>query len=82
MKFTVGNLVLLAVLLGGCQAPMTLELAQERCAAQGGMLTIIYTQSITPSGVGEQIGSPGDCISPSRFENTSSKPAPATSPAK
>lgn len=82
MKFTVGSVVLTAIVLGGCQTPITLEEAQARCAAQGGLLTIIYTQSITASGVGEQVGTPGDCISPTRFENTSSSPAVAPSPAK
>jgi len=54
----------------------------ERCAQQGGLLTIIYTQQITASGIGEQIGSPGDCIQPSRFEATTPPPGSASPPAK
>ena len=77
MKFIVASAALSAVLLAACQTPMTLEEAQARCAEQGGLLTIIYTQSITASGVGEQIGAPGDCISPTRFETTPSKPSGA-----
>jgi hypothetical protein len=71
---------LAAVVLGGCQASLTLEEAQARCAQQGGLLTVIYTQQITASGVGEQIGHPGDCISPDKFEVTS--PAPGGTPPK
>jgi len=62
---------LAAAVLGGCQASLTLEEAQALCAKQGGLLTVIYTQQITASGIGEQIGSPGDCISPSKFETAS-----------
>jgi hypothetical protein len=61
---------------------MTLEEAQARCTEQGGLLTIIYTQSITASGIGEQIGTPGDCISPSKFENTPPKSSSAPPPAR
>lgn len=82
MKFIVASAALSAVLLGGCQTSMTLEEAQARCTEQGGLLTIIYTQSITASGIGEQIGTPGDCISPSKFENTPTKPSSAPPPAR
>ncbi len=82
MKFIVASAALSAVLLGGCQASMTLEEAQARCTEQGGLLTIIYTQSITASGIGEQIGTPGDCISPSKFENTPPKSSSAPPPAR
>jgi len=71
VKLTVGSVALVAVVLGGCQTGMTLEEAQARCTAQGGLLTVIYTQSITASGVGEPTGSPGECISPSKFESMS-----------
>ena len=74
MKFTVGivgGIVGLAALgLWGCQARLTLEEAQALCAERGGLLTVIYTQSVTASGVGEPVPSPGECISPSNFENT------------
>jgi hypothetical protein len=65
-----------ALMLGGCQTPLTLEEAIERCTQQGGLLTIIYTQQITASGVGEQIGSPGDCVQPSKFEAANPAPTP------
>lgn len=81
MKFiVVGAAAVAACVLAGCQTAMTLEQAQARCAAQGGLLTIIYSQSITASGVGEQVGSPGECISPDKFENTTPPPSGATPP--
>jgi len=66
---------LAAVVLSGCQTGMTLGEAQARCTAQGGLLTVIYTQSITASGVGEQVGSPGECIAPSKFDGPDTAPA-------
>ncbi|MDP1586237.1 MAG: hypothetical protein Q8M07_00715, partial [Prosthecobacter sp.] len=81
VKFIVASAALSGVLLGSCQTSMTLEQAQARCAEKGGLLTIIYTQSITASGIGEQIPTPGDCISPSRFETTAPKPSGAPPPA-
>jgi hypothetical protein len=71
---------LAAAVLGGCQASLTLEQAQALCAQQGGLLTVIYTQQITASGVGEQIGSPGDCISPDKFDTTVPQPSSAPPP--
>jgi len=59
-----------AFVLAGCQDRLTLE--------QGGLLAVIYTQKITTSGVGPQIASPGDCISPSKFDIKPAAP-PATS---
>jgi hypothetical protein len=82
VKITVGSVAFAAVVLGGCQSPLTLEQAQARCAAQGGLLTVIYTQSITASGIGDQVGSPGECISPDRFEAGAPEPAGAPPPAK
>lgn len=74
MKFAAcGILVLMA--LAGCQAPMTLEEAQARCTKQGGLLTIIYTQQITASGIGQPVGAPGECVSPERFEAGAPSPA-------
>jgi hypothetical protein len=55
---------------------MTLEEAQAECTKQGGFLTVIYTQKITRSGVGDEIASPGDCISSDKFD-MAGRPAPA-----
>ena len=69
MKFTsVLTVALGAFVLAGCQPRSTLEEAQALCTKQGGLLTIIYTQKITIAGPGPQIASPGDCISPSKFD--------------
>ncbi|MGE4063667.1 MAG: hypothetical protein AB7E79_09890 [Rhodospirillaceae bacterium] len=69
---------LAAVALAGCRGPLTLEEAQARCAAAGGLLTIIYTQQITASGIGSPVESPGECVSPSKFEV---EPAPSSAAA-
>lgn len=34
---------------------------------KGGLLMVIYTQQITAAGPGEQVASPGSCISPNKF---------------
>jgi hypothetical protein len=47
---------------------MTLEEARAACAKQGGFLTVIYTQKITRSGVGDEIANPGDCIPADKFD--------------
>jgi hypothetical protein len=56
--------------LVGCQSKMTLEEAQALCTKKGGLLVVIYTQQITASGAGPQIASPGNCVSPSKFDIT------------
>gem|GEM_PF-6142210 len=61
--------------LAGCVHKLTLDEIQEQCMKQGGMLMIIYTQEITASGPGEQIASPGRCVTPDNFE-ASSTPSP------
>jgi hypothetical protein len=67
---------LAALVLAGCQSrPMTLEEAQAQCTKKGGLLVVIYTQPITASGPGAEVASPGDCVSPSKFD----VPAPAPS---
>jgi len=67
--------------LAGCQDRLTLEEAQALCTKQGGLLVVIYTQKLTAAGIGPQIASPGDCISPSKFDIThpasNNAPAPA-----
>jgi len=67
--------------LAGCVHKLTLEELQDQCMKQGGMLMIIYTQEITASGPGEQIPSPGKCVTPRNFEAPSTPPPP-TPPAQ
>lgn len=59
--------VLAAFAVAGCQHKLPLEEAQELCEKQGGFLVVIYTQKITASGPGDQLASPGDCISTDKF---------------
>ena len=54
--------------LAGCQHAMTLEEAEAACTAQGGLLAVIYTEKITRTSVGPVVASPGDCISPDKFD--------------
>lgn len=69
-----------ALVLAGCEHQnLTLEEAQAACAKKGGFLAVIYTQKITIAGVEPEVASPGDCISPSRFDTA--PPAPAKAPA-
>jgi hypothetical protein len=72
---------LTGLVLAGCQSKMTLEEAQALCTKKGGLLVVIYTQQITASGPGPQITSPGNCISPSKFDiappASNNAPAPA-----
>ena len=69
-----------AFALAGCVEKLTLEQAQARCTQQGGFLVIIHSQKISKAGaVGPDEPSPGDCISPSKFEVA--PPAPAAAPA-
>ena len=72
---------LAALVLAGCQSKMTLEEAQALCTKKGGLLVVIYTQQISASGPGPQIASPGNCISPSKFDipppASGNAPAPA-----
>lgn len=79
MKFRVIVIALLgACALGGCQPALTLEQARGLCTKQGGFLVVIHSQKITMAGVGPEIDSPGDCISPSKFDG--SKAAAGTTP--
>lgn len=79
MKHAVFAIVALAG-LGGCQArPLTLEEAQAACTRKGGLLTVIYTQEITASGIGRRIGHPGECLPLSKF---GTGPGSASPPAK
>jgi UrcA family protein len=70
-----------AFLLAGCQERLTLEQAQALCTKQGGLLAVIYTQKLTMSGAGPQIASPGDCISPSKFDIKPAAPPAASASA-
>ena len=78
MKYTAW-LILGALMLAGCQHKMTLEEAQAACTKQGGFLAIIYTQKITAAGLEPEVASPGDCISPDKFDKPA--PPPAKPPA-
>jgi len=73
--------VVIAFSLAGCQERLSLEEAQARCAQQGGLLVVIHSQKISRSGaVGPDQPSPGDCVSPSKFDvaqPAASAPAPA-----
>lgn len=68
---TVGTLA-----LAGCQQKLTLEQAQALCEKKGGLLMVIYTQPITTAGPGEQVASPGDCVSTDKFGVAPSAPQP------
>jgi hypothetical protein len=57
-----------ASMLMGCQHEMTLEDARALCTKQGGLLVVFYSQKLTTSGIGPQVASPGDCLSPSKFD--------------
>jgi hypothetical protein len=71
--------VVLAVVfvLAGCQHKLTLEEAQAACTKQGGLLVVIYTQKLTTSGPGEEIASPGDCVTTDKFGVAAPEPPPA-----
>jgi hypothetical protein len=68
MKFALlAGLTVAAAALAGCQHAMTLEEAEAACTAQGGLLAVIYTEKITRTSVGPVVASPGECISPDKF---------------
>jgi len=74
--------VLAACALTGCVQRLTLEEAQARCTQQGGFLVIIHSQPISKAGVvGPDEASPGDCVSPSKFEVAPPAPNKAPAPA-
>jgi len=75
--------VVIAALLGlaACQEKLTLEQAQALCTKKGGLLVVIYSQKITMAGPGPETASPGDCISPSKFD-AANRPAAAPAAAK
>ena len=82
MRFAKAPIAVLAgfLVLAGCEhQKLTLEEAQAACARKGGLLAVIYTQKITVSGLEPEVASPGDCISPKKFD--SAPPAPAKPPA-
>ncbi len=68
---------LAALVLAGCQSKMTLDEAQAQCTKKGGLLVVIYTQQITASGLAPEVASPGDCVSPSKFDVPPPAPAPS-----
>lgn len=80
MKFT--PVVILGVIAGasmlmGCQHEMTLEEARALCTKQGGLLVVFYSQKLTTSGIGPQVASPGECLSPSKFDARPTPPLAA-----
>ena len=80
------SLILAALTLAGCQTSLTLEEAQAMCAKQGGLLVVIYTQKITRRSVDPVVASPGNCVSPGKFDKRTlsgarAAPAPAASAA-
>ena len=79
MKFA-SVAILGALVLAGCQARMTLEEAQALCTKQRGLLVVIYTQKINASGLGPETASPGDCVSPSKFDIATPAPKPESAP--
>jgi hypothetical protein len=56
---------------------MTLEEARAACAKQGGFLVVVHSQKITLSGVGDEVVSPGDCISADKLRDHPAPAAPA-----
>ena len=48
---------------------MTLEEARAACTKEGGFLVVLHTQKVTMSGLGPEVDTPGDCVSPSKFDN-------------
>ena len=80
MKLVAVVAILTACGLAGCVERMTLEEAQKRCTQQGGLLVVIHSQKISRSGaVGPDEPSPGDCVSPNKFDLP--QPAPDNTPA-
>ena len=84
MKFVAAVISALAALaLTGCEHRMTLEEARAACTKQGGFLVVIHSQKVTMAGVGQEIDSPGDCVSASKFDPgkpATAVPAPNGSP--
>jgi hypothetical protein len=76
VKFVVLAVVLV---LAACQHKLTLEEAQAACTKQGGLLVVIYTQKLTAAGPGEEVASPGDCVTTDKFGVASPESPPAGS---
>jgi len=74
MMAALAAFLLPACLLSGCHT-MTLEEARAECTRQGGFLMVIHTQKITRAGVGKEIDSAGDCVSPGKFKDAPPTPA-------
>lgn len=79
MKFaSLAMLEMSLLALAGCQSGPSVEEARAACAKQGGFLVVFHTQKVTMSGLGPEVATPGDCLSPSKFEVAQPKPAPAS----
>jgi|1185.fasta_scaffold1002456_1 hypothetical protein len=70
-----------ASVLAGCQPQMTLAEARAACTKQGGFLVVIHTAKVTLAGVGPEIDSPGDCVSPGKFDTSGAPAKPTPAPA-
>lgn len=83
MKFALVLMLEMAlIVLAGCQSGPTVEEARALCTKQGGFLVVFYTQKVTLSGLGPEVATPGDCISPSKFDlaqPTPASPSPVSS---
>jgi predicted small secreted protein len=80
-RISVLTVALGACVLAGCEHRMTLEEARAACTKQGGFLVVLHTQKVTMSGVGPEIDSPGDCVSPDKFDNAKPSSENAAKPA-
>lgn len=85
MKFALAVILEMTLgVLAGCRPEMTVEEARALCTKQGGFLVVFYTQKLTASGIGPEVASPGDCLSPSKFglaPDAPASPAPSAPPA-
>ena len=66
---------IIVFVLAGCRPEMSVEEARALCTKQGGFLVVFYTQKLTVSGIGPEVATPGDCVSPSKFDIAPAAPA-------
>jgi hypothetical protein len=69
------------IALAGCQPGPSVEEARALCAKQGGFLVVFHTQKVTMSGLGPEVETPGDCLSPSKFGLAPASPGSSAVPA-
>ena len=69
MKFALVVMLEMSLcVLAGCQSAPSVEEARAACTKQGGFLVVFHTQKVTMSGLGPEVETPGDCLSPSKFD--------------